>query len=68
LHPEGRIIKMKDVNLNMGKVKTDKVNYALPGEPMSQKEFEEMIKKAEQGPFHSIEKVKTEFAKWKLRV
>ena len=56
---------MKIVNLNMGKVKTEKINYALPGEPLSQKELEEMIKKAEEGPFHSIEKVKTEFAKWK---
>jgi len=58
---------MKIVNLNMGKVKTEKINYALPGDPMSQKEFEEMIKKAEDGPFHSIEKVKVEFAKWKLK-
>jgi len=51
----------------MGKVKSDKANYAVPGEPMSQKEFEEMIKKAEQGPFYSVEDLKAEAAKWKAK-
>jgi len=51
----------------MGKVKSDKINYAIPGEPMSQKEFEEMIKKAENGPFHSIEHLKAEVTKWKAK-
>ena len=51
----------------MGKVKSEKINYALPGEPMSEKEFEVMIKKAEEGPFHTIEKVMAEFEKWKSK-
>ena len=42
----------------MGEVKSEKINYAIPGDAMSQKEFEEMIKKAEDGPFHTIQKVK----------
>ncbi len=51
----------------MAKVKFDKDNYALPGDAMSQKEFEEMIKKAEAGPFHSIKDLKIEVAKWKAK-
>ncbi len=51
----------------MSKTKVDKINYALPGEPMDQQEFEQMIKKAEKGPFHSINEVKAELAKWKTR-
>jgi hypothetical protein len=34
----------------MGKVKLSKINYAIPGEPMDQHEFEQMIRKAEKGP------------------
>ncbi|HEY8928396.1 MAG TPA: hypothetical protein VIM55_04360 [Mucilaginibacter sp.] len=58
------IYRYKIVNLTMGKVKSDKINYAIPGKPMSQKEFEEIIKKAENGPFHSIEHLKAEVTKW----
>jgi hypothetical protein len=67
LKKEGELFLKKNVNLNMGKVKSEKINYAIPGEAMSQKEFEEMIKKAEDGPFHTIQKVKTELAKWKAK-
>jgi hypothetical protein len=51
----------------MSKTKSAKTNYALPGEPMSQQEFEEMIKKAEKGPFHAIAEVKAEIEKWKVK-
>ena len=51
----------------MGKVKTDKINYAIPGEPMSQRELDDMIKKAENGNFLTIPQVKDEVAKWKLK-
>ena len=51
----------------MGKIKADKSTYALPGEAMSQQKFEQMIKMAEKGPFHSINTVKAELAKWKSR-
>jgi len=58
---------IKNVFLNMGKVKTAKVNYATPGEPMTQEEFEKMIAEAEKGPFHTIKDVKAEVAKWKVK-
>jgi len=51
----------------MGKIKSTKVNYAVPGEPMSQGEFQKMIAEAEKGPFHSIETVRAELKKWKLK-
>jgi hypothetical protein len=51
----------------MGKIKSQKVNYAIPGEPMSQQEFEQMIGEAEKGPFYTVKEVKTELAKWKSK-
>lgn len=51
----------------MGKIKSEKTNYAIQGRGMSQQEFEQMIKKAEHGPFHSIAAVKAEVAKWKTK-
>ena len=42
----------------MGKIKSAKVNYSIPGEAMDQQEFEQMIKKAENGPFHTMKTVK----------
>jgi len=51
----------------MSKIQPAKVNYAIPGNAMAQKEFEEMIHKAEKGPFHSIKTVKNELEKWKAR-
>ncbi|WP_295650251.1 hypothetical protein [uncultured Mucilaginibacter sp.] len=49
----------------MAKVKSSKINYALPGEPLSQQEMEQMIKEAENGPFHSMQSLKEKIAKWK---
>jgi hypothetical protein len=51
----------------MSKVKSAKINYAIPGDPMSQQEFEKMIKLAEKGPFHDMSFVKAEMAKWKAK-
>jgi predicted transcriptional regulator len=44
-----------------------KTNYAIPGESMSQEEFEKMIAEAEKGPFHTIKEVKAEVSKWKVK-
>jgi Txe/YoeB family toxin of Txe-Axe toxin-antitoxin module len=49
----------------MAKIKS--TNYALPGDAMSQQEFEQMIKNAENGPFHSIEQVKPKLKKLKTK-
>jgi hypothetical protein len=46
----------------MAKIKSDKINYV-----MDQQESEKMIKKAENGPFHSMKAVKNELAKWKAK-
>ncbi|MEO8885860.1 MAG: hypothetical protein ABI367_07330 [Mucilaginibacter sp.] len=51
----------------MGKVKSPKVNYATPGDVIDQQEFEQMIRKAESGPFHSIKSGKSEVAKRKAK-
>jgi len=55
------------VFLIMGKIKSVKINYAIPGEALEQQEFEQMIKKAESGPFYTIKAVKTELGKWKAK-
>lgn len=51
----------------MSKIKSAKINYSVPGDAMGQQEFEQMIKKAENGPFHSMKTVKAELAKWKAK-
>jgi hypothetical protein len=50
----------------MGKIKS-KTNYAIPGEAVNQQELEQMIRKAESGPFHTMKAVKSEVAKWKAK-
>lgn len=40
-------------------------NLAIPGKPMSQKGFVNLIKEAENGPFLSVEESKEKFEKWK---
>jgi hypothetical protein len=60
-------LDQKFVFLSMGKIKSAKINYAIPGDTMDQKEYEQMIKKAENGPFHTIKAVKNELAKWKVK-
>jgi hypothetical protein len=51
----------------MAKVKTSKINYAIPGEPLSQQEMEQMLKEAESGTFHSMQELKDKIAKWKAK-
>ncbi|WP_426668061.1 hypothetical protein ACPPVU_18430 [Mucilaginibacter sp. McL0603] len=51
----------------MSKIKSAKINYAIPGDAIHQQEFELMIKKAENGTFHSMNTVKNEMAKWKAK-
>ncbi|GAC1305343.1 MAG: hypothetical protein NVSMB24_14090 [Mucilaginibacter sp.] len=42
----------------MGKIKSAKINYAVPGEAMDQKDFEKMVREAEKGPFHTLKALK----------
>ena len=42
-----------------------KRNLAIPGEPMSQLEFVDLIKEAEKGPFYSLEEVISKMNEWK---
>jgi hypothetical protein len=51
----------------MSKIKSAKINYAIPGDALDQQEFETMIHKAEKGPFHTLKAVKAELAKWKAK-
>lgn len=51
----------------MGKVKSVRTSYSAAGDALNQQEFEQMIKKAENGPFHSMKEVKNELAKWKAK-
>jgi len=48
--------------MNSFKVKR---NLAIPGEPMSQEEFVDLIKEAEKGPFYSLEEIKAKVDLWK---
>lgn len=49
----------------MKTVKETITDYTRPGEPMTQLEFEALIKKAEAGPFKSWEQAKKDFEIWK---
>lgn len=52
--------------INMARSKTHSTkNYATPGKPMSQAEFDAMIKAAEDGPFMSEKEFKQKFEMWK---
>jgi len=42
-------------------------NYAVPGKPMTQKEFKWLIEEAEKGPFFSIEESKKKFEAWRKK-
>ena len=52
----------------MRKVKTkgelNKINWAIPGQTVTHKEFTEAIKKAEEGPFYTVEESKLHFEEW----
>lgn len=51
----------------MGKTKTLKTNYALPGQPMTEQEAKSMVQEAQQGKFHSIQDLKQKIAEWKSK-
>lgn len=51
----------------MGKVKANKVNYAVPGKPMEEQELQQMIQEAEKGNFHSMQAVKQKLTEWKSK-
>ena len=51
----------------MGKGKSSKNNYATPGGVIDMQEFAQIIRKAEDGPFHTLKAVKSEMAKWKAK-
>lgn len=43
-------------------------NLATPGKPMSQESFENLIKEAEEGEFHTLEESKKLFKEWRAKV
>lgn len=51
----------------MRKVKTDKVNHAIPGTSMTPEEMRQMIHEAESGKFHSMHTVKQKIEDWKQK-
>ena len=42
-----------------------KRNLAIPGTPMSQEEFLDLIKEAEKGPFYTLEEIQAKMGVWK---
>ena len=42
-----------------------KRNLAIPGEPMSQMEFVDLIKEAEKGSFYTLEEIQAKMDVWK---
>ena len=50
-------MKTKDTN-------PQKRNLAIPGEPMAENEFLQLIKEAEKGPFISGEELKLKMQSW----
>jgi predicted transcriptional regulator len=46
-------------------IKTKRINWALPGDPISIDEFKDGIKEAEKGPFMTLDELKKSVEKWK---
>ncbi|MCF8360892.1 MAG: hypothetical protein K9H26_19240 [Prolixibacteraceae bacterium] len=46
-------------------IKTEKKNWSLPGEPLTEEEFKKGIKQAEKGPFFTIEESKITMEQWR---
>lgn len=42
-----------------------KRNLAIPGDPMSQLEFVDLIKESEKGPFYTLEEIQAKMDVWK---
>lgn len=50
------------------KTKTkSKINYAVPGKPMSEEEFMKMIESSEKGAFYTTEESKKMFEEWRKK-
>jgi len=45
----------------------EKDNWALPGNPIAQDEFKDGIKKAEEGPFYTVEESKKILEEWRKK-
>jgi hypothetical protein len=43
-------------------------NLATPGKPMSQEAFENLIKEAEEGEFHTLEESKAIYKTWRAKL
>lgn len=52
----------------MGKTKTLKTNYALPGQPMTDEEVSQMIEQVRKGKFHTMQDLKEKIAEWKSKL
>jgi len=44
-----------------------KINWAIPGQTVTHEEFMASIKKAEEGPFMTIDEFEQRFEAWKLK-
>ena len=51
----------------MSKIKISENNYAVSGNPMSERDLESMIKTAENGQFHSMKYLKEKISEWKQK-
>lgn len=49
----------------MKTIKENKINTAIPGNPMTEKEFMDFIKAGKKGPFMSSGEFKKKFDAWK---
>ena len=48
----------------MRTVKTKEKNLQVPGEPISTSEFLKLIRKAEKGPFYTVQESMLHFEQW----
>jgi hypothetical protein len=58
---------IKGKNLLMKKREPTIIGYTTSGKPLDELELADMIRVAEAGKFHSIETVKVELEKWKIK-
>ena len=44
---------------------TKEINWAIPGQTVTHDEFMKAIRKAEEGPFYTLNEIKTKMREWK---
>ena len=44
---------------------TKEINWAIPGQTVTHDEFMKAIKKAEEGPFYTLDEIKGKMTEWK---